>query len=448
MVMREFKGDQARVFEEIKEFILSGRSFHLLQGYAGTGKTHLLYDVIFFLLSQKISTIATTPTHKSLKVLKASIRQDVPFATIHSALGMREEIRDDGSSVFKANTEWMYAPAADVDFIINDEASMDGDDIFATLVQFAERGKKILFVGDACQIPPVGHLYSKPFLKEIQEEYKIQVSTLNEIIRQAQGNPIIENAYNIRMNPKTCFRIFKPQRVENSSGGVFMIPRSETECFTNIILPLYQSEWYRKNPDFVKVIGWRNEIVNRYNSIIREFIFGKNLPKIVVGDRLIADEPVVDDRKVLISANEEMEVLGVERDSEDYGEGFVINYYRVRVNVLDREDIYSQFMLRIVAEESEAVYKQMYQLQTKVAESFAKGSWQAKSAWVERKLFKEHWHKVKWSYAITAHRSQGSTYNTAYVLVWDLKTNFNDSERSRILYTAATRPSVNLYLEY
>jgi ATP-dependent exoDNAse (exonuclease V) alpha subunit len=93
----------------------------------------------------------------------------------------------------------MGFPADDYTHIIVDEASMTNDEIFDILVPLAlEQGKKILFVGDSMQIPPVGQKFAMPFDKEVRKRYGIEVSTLNTIIRQEEGNPIIEFATYIR----------------------------------------------------------------------------------------------------------------------------------------------------------------------------------------------------------------------------------------------------------
>jgi exodeoxyribonuclease-5 len=60
--------------------------------------------------------------------------------------------------------------------------------------------------------------------------------------------------------------------------------------------------------------------------------------------------------------------------------------------------------------------------------------------------FKEAFHKVRHSYAITAHRAQGSTYEAVFVDWRDILTNRNRGEAFRCLYVACTRPKKELYL--
>jgi hypothetical protein len=211
---------------------------------------------------------------------------------------------------------------------------------------------------------------------------------------------------------------------------------------------MFKSIEYENNIDYVKVIAWRNHVVDTYNKLIMQYIFGENLPKIIIGDKLIADAPVIEDKKVMISTNEEMVVLGAEIEEEELSEEFKLKYYKTHVKILDRTDKYDQYIIRIIHEDSEKMFDKICQLQRHLAKSFPIGSYQARSSWMDYYEFLNHWHQVKYSYCITAHRSQGSTFHAAYVLAWDILINNDVLERNRILYTAVTRPSHKLYIEY
>lgn len=447
MAERQLLGDQPRAFEAIRIFlIMGGGGMYLLQGYAGTGKTFLLTDIVNF-IDTRGRVIVTAPTHKAVKVLRDMIGNDTDYKTTHAALGMKQIINDDGTITFR-NDPSLGFPAEDYTHIIVDEASMINDVIFETLVPLAERGKKILFVGDPLQIPPVGQESSMPFDKEIRRCHQIEVSSLNSIIRQAEGNPIIENATNIRSHIYAPLQILNSQEVKNHLGGVFPIKKDdELFYFTKNILPMFKSSEYEKSIDYIKVIGWRNKIIDQYNKIIREYIFGMNLPKIIKGDKLIADSPIIENKRTLINTNEEMEVLFTEVKEEIMDDEYTLKYYYTKVRVYT-EERYNEYMIRIIHEDSEKSFLEICKLFIDVATGHPRGSFQSRSTWMDYYKFLEHWHQIKYSYAITAHKSQGSTYENAYVLKWDIETNLNIHERNRILYTACTRPSKNLYIVY
>jgi exodeoxyribonuclease-5 len=448
MEERKLLGDQPKAYEAIQMFLrLDGGGFHLLQGYAGTGKTYLLDEIVNCIQKSKCKVIVTAPTHKAVKVLKNMIKNDVTFSTIHAALGMRQIINNDGTVSFKPDHSLGF-PADDYTHIIVDEVSMINDIIFETLIPLTENGKKIIMVGDPLQIPPIGQREALPFNKNIRLRYGIETSYLNSIIRQALGNPIIENATNIRTRIHAPVQIFNSQEVKNDLGGVFPIKKvDEINYFTNNILPLFKSSSYERSIDYIKVIAWTNDTVDDYNKRIREYIFGKNLPNIIPGDKLIADKPIIENNHTLISTNEEMEVLSTEIKTESLNAEYSIKYYYTKVRIFE-DYMYNEYMLRIIHEDSEETFNKLCTLQKVLANSYTPGSYKFKSAWVDYYNFLQNWHQVKYSYAITAHKSQGSTYENAYVLKWDIETNYNIYERNRILYTACTRPSKNLFVVY
>lgn len=421
---------------------------HLLSGAAGTGKTYTLSEITQYAEQKRMRVIITGPTHKSVHVLKRTVQNnyhgvEAPFCTIHSALGMREYIETDGSISFKSDPKLGY-PAEGFDLIIVDEASMLDDRIFEELVNLSEKGKKILFVGDPYQIPPVAHKYSQPFLPEAQEKYGIGVSVLNEIIRQVQGSPIVSYATIIRADIGKRFQIFDSQEVKSELGQLFIFKKANSRLLE--VLPLFKTKEYQENIDYVKVIAWRNATVDNYNKMIREYIFGENLPKIMVGDRLVMDAPMQQDRKIMISTNEEVEVTSVYIETEVLSDDYSLKYYRARVRVFNKE-LFNEYILRIIHEDSEATFEKILEMQRNLAKSYVPGSWQAKSAWTDFYEFYNSYARVKYSYCITGHKSQSSTYHTAYVLAWDIMANWTVLERNKILYTSCTRPSHSLYVE-
>jgi exodeoxyribonuclease-5 len=448
--MRTLIGDQPKCFEEVRMFFKqSGGGMHLLQGKAGVGKSSLMDDVVNYLYQNHIKVVVTAPSHEAVNVVKGFVTAEVDFFTTHSAFGMKEvKIDNHGKRSFVRDLK-TPCKAEKYQVVIIDEASMVADGMFDEAINLVQQFQiKILFVGDEMQIPPIGQIYSKPFQKEIQEKYHIGISTMNIVLRQAEGHPTLRFALNIRENINNPIQIIDPQRVESPVGDIIPIKEANSlQFFVDNILPLYKNVEYKEGANYIKTIAWHNKVVNFYNKIIREFLFGENLPKIIVGDLLIADAPIVEGNKILISTNQRMIVLATAVEEEALSELYVIRYYRTRVKVFNGEE-YNEYMIKIVHEDSEATYNKLIELQTHVALSYPKGSFQARSSWIDKFKFEESWHQTKYAYAISAHKAQGSSYIHAFVLYWDIKTNPNIFERNRIFYTSATRPSKNLYIAY
>ena len=66
--------------------------------------------------------------------------------------------------------------------------------------------------------------------------------------------------------------------------------------------------------------------------------------------------------------------------------------------------------------------------------------------WKDFFSFKDNFADVNYAYCITAHNSQGSTYENAFVMYSDILLNRREDERKRIMYTAMTRPRKMLYI--
>lgn len=160
-----------------------------LSGYAGVGKTTVVAEAIHA-IADSSRVVVAAPTHKALAVLheKIGTAACVEFATIHSLLGMRLTETEDGLHRATQDGEPSLFEYA---FAIIDECSMISEAMFAMIL--SHRGAcRILFVGDPAQLPPID---AKPgeasptFGPVIRQHWQ-----LTEVVRQARDNPIIRIA--------------------------------------------------------------------------------------------------------------------------------------------------------------------------------------------------------------------------------------------------------------
>lgn len=442
-------GDQYRAFQQAKTFLtLSGGGLFLLTGQAGSGKTYLTSRIIDYILNECYGArvAVTAPTHKAIGVLRSFVGSDDDTYTTHAFLGMREDIDRDGKQVFLPSTGYSI-PADKYNIVIVDEASMVPDVIFDELEKLVNtRRYKVIFVGDAKQIPPVNYPDSLPFSVQVQRDLAFTVAELREIVRQAKGNPIIETASEIR---EAVFSPILPLSYQNKVKGLIGVSYIKYgELADNLagIYDLYDSEEFKNSGDYVKIVAWTNEQVVKYNKLIRKHLFG-DVPHIVPGDKLVSDAPLKEKKQVLVQNNMDMEVLAVDiRTQEMAGEG--LDYYRAHVRVDRPSGRSDEVIIKILHEESEKLFLSLLSAQAAIASKYPKGSFQARSAWMDYYEAKETFHAVKHSYAITCHKAQGSTYDHAIVDMKNIMLNHNIEERNRILYTACTRPKHSLKIIY
>lgn len=397
-IIENLTDHQRAALTEVGNFLRSPEKELLLVGSAGTGKTYLLKTIVESLKGSR-SLAVTAPTNKAVKVLSEGFvkHPNVDFRTTHSFLGLREVIGHDGKITFKPGKDKII-PA--VDLLIVDEASMVSKELKEII---ANTGLKVLYCGDKKQIPPVGEKLSQVFNIPNQVE-------LTEILRQKADSAILDFVYDTSK----------------------IVVRNSVPDFEIVASNEHFKEIMYENPT-TKTIGWTNAYVDKINEWHRKRIFGTvaDEQEFLVGEKLIMSEPFVEDEKVLLSNSEEVEVLST--SLEDAGEGFMVWTLSVRGEWGRVYDI------PVISKESMGQYKAIMQAYTKEAkELVAKGTNPA-LAWASYYEFKAQFAYLKYSYAITAHKSQGSTYESVAVNLRDILKNNDKSERDKIIYTVLTR---------
>ena len=223
---------QKRVLKQLEEFATSDQRYFILRGYAGTGKTTMVRFFIRFLRESKIDFQLLAPTGRAAKVLTDIALEDRfeeandVGQTIHSLIynytGMNREVTDEEIKTSTAAGQLMLmfehitldpdkGENKPVVYIV-DEASMISDvpstsisqaifgsgRLLTELTEFDQRpASKFLFVGDPCQLPPVGSAES-PALTESTFTPPAQSASLTEIMRQEDGCDLIRISKQIR----------------------------------------------------------------------------------------------------------------------------------------------------------------------------------------------------------------------------------------------------------
>jgi exodeoxyribonuclease-5 len=155
-----------------------------LGGYAGTGKTSTIAQIVASLRGQRRLRIAFCCfTGKAALVLckkleGAGVLQNDYCGTIHSLI--YQPRRENGKVI------WVRVDRLEADLIVLDEASMVDDQLYKDLCSY---DLPILAVGDHGQLPPVSgalNLMASPAIR------------LERIHRQAEGNPIVQMSLRAR----------------------------------------------------------------------------------------------------------------------------------------------------------------------------------------------------------------------------------------------------------
>lgn len=199
---------QQAAFAAVLAFLDGPRGAFVLTGSAGTGKTTLLGTVVSALEQQRRRVALLAPTARAARAL--SRRAQRGARTAHSHLYIPEPLKD--TLGVRLVRKGLFAD--DVDVIVVDEASLvaarhSPSRHFITpaallddLMDEAARTKAhILFVGDPCQLPPVGEDRSEALRPDLlHKRYGIPVAAhhLDEVLRQAEGSVVLRAATALR----------------------------------------------------------------------------------------------------------------------------------------------------------------------------------------------------------------------------------------------------------
>jgi len=433
---------QVGALKDIKDWLLSkSELFYTLAGFAGTGKTTIAKEAVKHL---RFGVGVSAPTHKAKKVIARSVGR--PANTIQSLLGLQPNTDLDNFNINKPQFDSLREPAiGDYDLILIDEASMLNTDLFTLLIQEAANYKtKILFMGDPAQLPPVKEDISQVFVSEkINRTYQ-----LTKVERQADGNPLMLFYDAIRNDISSSIDRFEHKTQVNDKGEGIEFHK-DLDPFKARVIDVFTSGEYREDKDYAKLLSWTNEQVKAWNKIIRNAIFTEEGKRVLeIGDLLLSYNSVTGSYgQPLIENSTEFIVKGVREATNEYH----IEGYRVALQDLDGFNVNEEIF--IVKPQLDNYVRFLAEFNDKLA--YAKrvkgGAWREYYHFKERNLLVEDLRdKYKklivkkdfdYGYAITVHKSQGSTYNTVFVTENVIDLNPIAEERNKLKYVAFSRPT-------
>lgn len=460
--------DQKLAFESLSHFIrdLNDDSIYVLKGWAGTGKTYTISLLVRYVLEVIQPTRlwykvgVSGPTNKSVRVIRKATgisSSRVQFQTVHKILGLSEKITPDGQQIF-VNDGDFKPQIRTLKLLIVDEVSMLNDDLFEELLRYRDK-TKIIFMGDPAQIPPVGRPDCIPFRDELLQGYRIKTLNLTKIMRQKEGNPIIESSVKIRKNIGNLDSGILPSNKLNQIGeGIEFINLNSPESrssFRDVLEKYFKTDKFKSDSEYCKIIGWRNKTISYMNDLVRKVIYDEEAlsSKILIGEKLIANSPILEKDTIIFNTNDEFTVESFEIETEnlrfktsdhpddDYY-SITLKHYETLVSYLDEDDELVKKTIRILHEDSEEEFKKLANI-LKLRAVSKKGK---DKSWLVYYNFLRRYADVIYGYSITAHKSQGSTYDTVFLLEDDIDVNWNITERNRIKYTSYTRSSRKLYV--
>ncbi|MFZ4377096.1 MAG: ATP-dependent DNA helicase [Saprospiraceae bacterium] len=463
---------QETALTKLEAFLDSTVPVFMLKGYAGSGKTTILKGLVDYLSDIEKDFVLMAPTGRAAKVIREKTGQEA--FTIHKSIYSYEEMVEieEGNSFYYYYKIRNNTDVAGKIFIV-DEASMLSDakseseffrfgtgqlmsDLIAyTRVEQPKVNSKIIFVGDPCQLPPVGDNSSKAFdTVYLKEKFNLssEETEMKEVKRQGGDSGILQAAAKMRKSiSANYFNDFNLR----SNGKDILNPTYET----------FLDTWQEAaNPKII--IASKNKTCLDLNLQIRERRFGNaDLPiqksDIVImggnnyrkgvfnGEFAVVNEvsDTVTQRTILLKGKNPItlywrDVTLVFPDAES-------NNKMVNAKLLENF-LYGDNFLK--PEETQALY---------VDFTLRHKELKPKSEEFKDAIMKDEYFNcllMKYGYAVTCHKAQGGEWDNVFT-VWDNDNLegfdcFTDKQRRagktnhdfyRWAYTAITRASKTLY---
>ena len=437
---------------KLSEFILNDddNSLFILKGYAGTGKTTILSAIINNLWKIKKSGVLMAPTGRAAKVLSNYTNKEAN--TIHKKIYFPKK-NSSGNIDFVLQTN----KSKNTIFII-DEASMisstsqnkklfDTTSLLSDLIQFVYSGYKckIIFIGDTAQLPPVNSKLSpsldSEYLKENYNKNTLSIE-LDEVVRQEVLSGILNNATLLRESLiNNDFDEFK----FNLSGFNDIIRLQDGEDIINCLTDSYNIIGKEETALIVR----SNKRANLYNQQIRNrILFNEN--ELSVGDNLMV---VKNNYHWLKSTSEAgfiangdiIKILEISRIVDLYD----FRFAEVNVQMIDypkMKPFDTVLMLDTINLETPSLnYEKANHLYNEVMKDYVSEKVKYKRFLKVKNNKYFNALQVKFSYAMTCHKSQGGQWTSVFVEQPYLP-NGIDKDFIRWLYTALTRAKEKLYL--
>ena len=458
-----FTDDQQNAIGNIIDFIAApfnpAKYIVGLTGAGGTGKTFITKYIIDHCRYSGSVIKCTSPTHKACRVFSQAIGGKT-VDTIQSTFGLRLDLRLEDFD--PTNPQFNPAAKPKLDYVrllIIDEASM----IPAKLVTFIcnECKKleiKILFIGDAFQLAPVNEK------KSIAFDRCFEVYSLKQIVRQAANNPITNLLELLRYDIEHHtyrFLTYLSGNIGainyNSIGEGFSICHPAE--FKQLIDTSFHNEEYTKNIDMYRIIAYTNSSVAGWNNYIRNSIIrdaNKNI--ITKNDLIMSYETIVNEFMEIVINNSEEYIINdiVDFVDDKYGfKGFLIKFQLVHGGNITKP-------LFVIDHRDKFTVLQYHKTITNLINTARKSSGSVRIArWKDYYTFKKKYliaaniidkqgrtlynRDIDYGFAITSHKSQGSTYDTVFVdvnnMVYDRMGHpyANQDDLLRRLYVGCSR---------
>lgn len=400
---------QTKALDAFQTFLLDPvETVFVLSGYSGTGKTTLVKTLLeetpkFFKLAKMVDPLApdfsielTATTNKAAENFGSLTGAEVK--TIHSFLGLR--VMTNYETGVTTLTPKSHIKKENVLLFI-DEASYVDKALLGWVFKLTTKCK-IVFIGDPAQLTPVKSSGTPVF------DANFSGAHLDEVVRQAAGNPIVDLSTKFRETVTTGeFFNFTPDG--------HAIKYMSREDFNRAITDEFsRADWKYQDS---KVLAWTNKCVINYNHAVSDLVGGT--PEFQVGDYAVVNK-FVSFRGTSLKTDQLVQITKISPE---------LHYHGVVGNEFTLDHYVTLFMPK------NNVDKKVLLKQLKTNEQYAVLE-EIDTTWVD----------LRAAYACTINKAQGSTYERVFIDLDDIRRCNSGDQIARMLYVGVSRAKTTVFL--
>ncbi|OUL60447.1 ATP-dependent RecD-like DNA helicase [Flavobacterium sp. AJR] len=439
-------------FQKIAIFLTdtANDTIFVLKGYAGTGKTTVISTIVNNLAEIDKKYVLLAPTGRAAKVI--ANYSEKPAFTIHKKIYFPKKSSGGGVSFTiqqnkHKNTIFIVDEASMISDSNSDSKLYENGSLLDDLISYVYSGTncKMILLGDTAQLPPVNldispaldiHTLSVNYNKEIEH------IELDEVMRQEENSGILFNATELRELLKESFITEFRFDVKKFKDIVRLTDGYDIQDAINSAYSNYSIE------DTAFIVR-SNKRANQYNEQIRAKILFKE-SDLSTGDFLMVVKNNYfwlkdSDEAGFIANGDIIEILEIFSIQELYG----FKFAKVKIRMVDypnQKPFETVLLLDTIKSESPSLtFEESNRLYEEVMKDYDNETTKYKK--FQKVKANEYFNglQVKFSYAITCHKSQGGQWDTVFIEQPYLP-NGIDRDYIRWLYTAMTRAKNKLYL--
>ena len=441
---------QNELLRKMADFVLNGgaKGVFLMKGYAGTGKTSIISAVVNNLATVQVQSVLMAPTGRAAKVMGAYAKRQA--FTIHKKIYFPKKASTGGMHFVlqknkHQNTIFIVDEASMIPDTNPDASFFENSSLLYDLLSYVYSGKncRLILVGDTAQLPPV-KLDLSPALDKsnLESQFGLEVYSLelDEVMRQHESSGILNSATQIRhASSEDLYNQF-----QFDLDFKDLIRLSDGYDIQDAIFNAYDSGI--ENTVF---IVRSNKRANQYNQQIRNSILGYE-NEITTGDYVMVVKNnyfwLKDASAVSFIANGDIcEILEIFAFKDLYG----FQFAEVKLRLVDYEKqppFETVLLLNTLHSESPSLsFEDSNRLYHEIAKDYADESSKFKRMTAIKNNAYFNALQVKFSYAMTCHKTQGGQWKQVFVEQPYLPEGENNAYL-RWLYTAVTRAQEKLFL--